>query len=302
MVFASDGRRPANHRAYLGELPDLWDIALGGGLGNDSCSSRFSAEGYQETYAAEVKQLLTSKPVVIDRTLYLARYHGWHRYDAACRILSAPHVRRSPIPSCRAQDRPAGEEDEIRECIGCNICRSANNEGAPLRCTQNPTMGEEWRRGWHPERNPAGKVRTIIGSRRRRRTGRTGSRRSTLGRRGYQVTVAEAGERTRRPPAARIRPARTAKLDPRARSPGLPDLPDDRMSTIYPESPLDADDAGRLRCGCMSSLATGSRWRRDGLGHHRRQAVTARCDFRSRNIYTPDELFADQSNPPMAMS
>ena len=45
-----------------------------------------------------------------------------------------------------------GREDEIRECIGCNICRSANNEGVPVRCTQNPTMGEEWRRGWHPER------------------------------------------------------------------------------------------------------------------------------------------------------
>ena len=25
----------------------------------------------------------------------------------------------------------------------------------PIRCTQNPTMGEEWRRGWHPERVPA---------------------------------------------------------------------------------------------------------------------------------------------------
>ena len=43
-----------------------------------------------------------------------------------------------------------GREDEIRECIGCNICRAANNEAVPLRCTQNPTMGEEWRRGWHP--------------------------------------------------------------------------------------------------------------------------------------------------------
>ena len=48
-----------------------------------------------------------------------------------------------------------GREDEIRECIGCNICRAANNEAVHLRCTQNPTMGEEWRRGWHPERIPA---------------------------------------------------------------------------------------------------------------------------------------------------
>ena len=57
---AGDGRRTIE---LLGELPDLWDIALGGSLGNDSCSSRFSAEGYQEKYAAIVKSL-TSKPVV----------------------------------------------------------------------------------------------------------------------------------------------------------------------------------------------------------------------------------------------
>ncbi|UCH38564.1 MAG: NADH:flavin oxidoreductase, partial [Gammaproteobacteria bacterium] len=55
-----DGRRIIE---YLGELPDLWDIALGGSLGNDSCSSRFSDEGYQEKYAGQVKSL-TSKPVV----------------------------------------------------------------------------------------------------------------------------------------------------------------------------------------------------------------------------------------------
>ena len=45
-----------------------------------------------------------------------------------------------------------GASDEIRECIGCNICVSGDNLSVPIRCTQNPTMGEEWRRGWHPER------------------------------------------------------------------------------------------------------------------------------------------------------
>ena len=44
-----------------------------------------------------------------------------------------------------------GRLDDIRECIGCNICYASNIQGVPLRCTQNPTMGEEWRRGWHPE-------------------------------------------------------------------------------------------------------------------------------------------------------
>src|SRR4030095_14245598 len=44
-----------------------------------------------------------------------------------------------------------GDLEDIRECIGCNICVASNGVGVPLRCTQNPTMGEEWRRGWHPE-------------------------------------------------------------------------------------------------------------------------------------------------------
>ena len=36
-----------------------------------------------------------------------------------------------------------GRQDDIRECIGCNICYSNNFRGSALRCTQNPTMGEE---------------------------------------------------------------------------------------------------------------------------------------------------------------
>ena len=45
-----------------------------------------------------------------------------------------------------------GRFDDIRECIGCNICVAGDFTMSPIRCTQNPTMGEEWRRGWHPER------------------------------------------------------------------------------------------------------------------------------------------------------
>jgi len=45
-----------------------------------------------------------------------------------------------------------GQIEKIRECIGCNICVSSDNVVAPIRCTQNPTAGEEWRRQWHPER------------------------------------------------------------------------------------------------------------------------------------------------------
>ncbi len=46
-----------------------------------------------------------------------------------------------------------GRLDDIRECIGCNQCISRwEIGGPPLVCTQNATAGEEYRRGWHPEK------------------------------------------------------------------------------------------------------------------------------------------------------
>jgi dimethylamine/trimethylamine dehydrogenase len=46
-----------------------------------------------------------------------------------------------------------GRLDDIRECIGCNMCISKFEVGAlPIVCTQNATVGEEYRRGWHPEK------------------------------------------------------------------------------------------------------------------------------------------------------
>src|SRR5205085_1820081 len=45
-----------------------------------------------------------------------------------------------------------GRLDEIRECIGCNVCVSRVNARWHLICTQNATAGEEYKRGWHPER------------------------------------------------------------------------------------------------------------------------------------------------------
>jgi len=60
----------------------------------------------------------------------------------------------------------------------------------PIRCTQNPTMGEEWRRGWHPERiEPKSSDATVlvIGA------GPAGLEATrALGQRGYKVILAEA--------------------------------------------------------------------------------------------------------------
>ena len=154
----------------LAELPDLWDVNVSD-WDNDSMTSRFAEEGYQEPYIAFVKSM-TSKPVV-----------GVGRFTSPDTMVS--QVRRGIIDFVGAA-RPAiadpflpnkiaqGRVDDIRECIGCNVCVASNNTQNPMRCTQNPTRGEEWRRGWHPEIvTPID--RDVRAPGRRRRTSRFGS-------------------------------------------------------------------------------------------------------------------------------
>ncbi|HKJ51650.1 MAG TPA: FAD-dependent oxidoreductase, partial [Gammaproteobacteria bacterium] len=266
----------------LAELPDLWDIALGGGLGNDSCSSRFSAEGYQERYTGLVKSL-TSKPVVsTGRFTSPDTMAGQIRRGVQDFIGAARPSIADPFLPAKIDE---GREDEIRECIGCNICRSANNEGAPLRCTQNPTMGEEWRRGWHPEIVPAAEKKQsllVVGG------GPAGLEAAlTLARRGHRVTLAEAGGEL------------GGRVVREARLPGLQNwirVRDYRAGLlarmanvdIYLNSRLEAADVAEFEADHVV-VACGSRWRRDGLGHNLRRPL---LPSDAGNVFTPDDLFA----------
>jgi dimethylamine/trimethylamine dehydrogenase len=171
----------------LGELPDLWDLKTFGF--QDSSNARYSEEGYQEPYVAFAKKA-TTKPVV-----------GVGRFTSPDSMVS--QVRRGVLDLIGAA-RPSiadpflpkkldeGHAEDIRECIGCNICYSCYHEGVPIRCTQNPTMGEEWRRGWHPERiapKASDDAVLVVGA------GPAGLEAArALGGRGYQVTLAEAGK------------------------------------------------------------------------------------------------------------
>src|SRR5579883_3202654 len=139
---ASPARARGDVIAMLAELPDLWDVNVSEWV-NDSPTSRFAEEGYQERYIETVKRL-TTKPVVgvgrytsPDRMVQLVRNGVLDFIGAARPSIADPFLPRK-IEEGRLED--------IRECIGCNICVASDNLRAPMRCTQNPTSGEEWRR------------------------------------------------------------------------------------------------------------------------------------------------------------
>ncbi len=125
----------------LAELPDLWDLTLSS-WDNDSRTSRFAPEAAQEPFVAGVKGL-TTKPVVgVGRftspdTMVSQVRRGLLDLIGAAR----PSIADPFLPNKIAEGRP----EDIRECIGCNICVASDMTQSPIRCTQNPTMGEEWR-------------------------------------------------------------------------------------------------------------------------------------------------------------
>lgn len=267
--------------ALLAELPDLWDVNLSTWT-NDSQTSRFAKEGFQEKYVSFVKGL-TTKPVV-----------GVGRFTSPDTMVD--QIRRGVLDFIGAA-RPSiadpflprkieeGRIDDIRECIGCNMCVSSDYTSTNLRCTQNPTMGEEWRRGWHPERIPArgsdGAV-LVVGA------GPAGLEAAlAAARRGYEVHLAEAtgelgGRVTREaslPGLSEWRRVRDWRVGQLVKMPNV---------SIYRDSALEA--AHVLEFGARHvALATGALWRRDGVGREHGALVPG---FDGEGVFTPDDLMA----------
>ncbi len=289
ITSAEDGRAVVE---FLAEEPDLWDVNVAGDLGNDSCSSRFAPEGFQEQHIAFVKSVTTKPVVSVGRFTSPDTMAGQIRRGVQDFIGAARPSIADPFLPQKIRD---GRLDEIRECIGCNICRAANNEGVPLRCTQNPTTGEEWRRGWHPERIAprASDARVLVVG-----AGPAGLEATlALGRRGYDVMLAEAtrnlGGRVLREATLpglgnwiRVRDYRTTMIGK------LPNI------EVFRESALTADDV--LEVGADHVLiATGSHWRRDGIGTIGEHGADI---AKGARILTPDDLLAGaQINGPVTI-
>lgn len=133
---------------------DVWDVNVGdiGEWGEDAGPSRFYRQGHQIPWQKHIKSI-SKKPVL-----------GVGRFTDAekmAEVIRAGHldIIGAARPSISDPFLPnkidEGRIDDIRVCIGCNVCISRwEIGGPPMICTQNATAGEEYRRGWHPERFP----------------------------------------------------------------------------------------------------------------------------------------------------
>jgi dimethylamine/trimethylamine dehydrogenase len=264
--------------SLLSDLPDLWDVKSAEWT-VETVSARFSGSGAQEPINSFVKPL-TDRPVV-----------GVGRFTSPDEMVS--QVKRGVLDLIGAA-RPTiadpflpkkineGREDEIRECIGCNICVSGYHDGVPVRCTQNPTMGEEWRRGWHPERIPSGDPSQsvlVVGA------GPAGLECArALGQRGFSVTLAEARQEL------------GGRVTIESTLPGLATwarVRDYRVNLlqtmgnvdIYRGSELSAHDVIDFGCDHVV-IATGARWSTEILSPDR--YPVARIEH--QDVLTPDDV------------
>ena len=275
-------------------LVDLWDVNVGSILewSKDSGPSRFFKEGYQLEWTGRVREA-TAKPIVgvgrltnPDRMAEIIRSGAWDLIGAARPSIADPFL------PAKVEE---GRYGEIRECIGCNVCVMKAEEGNHIGCTQNATAGEEYRRGWHPERFEPAENRDrdvlVVGS------GPAGMECAiVLGKRGFRrvhlvEAEAEIGGTVRWVPQlpglgewGRILQWRTVQLG--------------KLDNVAVLTGLRLDAGGVREYGAeLVVVATGSRWAGNGLNFVTHEAIPG-ADASLPHVLTPEQVMLEGKEVP----
>jgi dimethylamine/trimethylamine dehydrogenase len=294
------GIRPTEEAAAVVEwadhLVDLWDFEVTGRTmaewGEAAGSSRFFEEGYPLELVKLVRPH-TKKPVVS-----VGRFVSADAMATAVRsgVIDVVGIARPGIADPFLPRKiETGRLSDVRECIGCNICISRYEQKTSIVCTQNPTIGEEYRRGWHPERVPQARNGhqpvLIVGA------GPAGMECAmTLGRRGFEhVHLVDRN------------PALGGHFHWVTLLPGLAEwrrLIDHRMVqlgqlrnvTFVPRKDLSAEAV--LDYGAeIVIVANGSYWATDGLNGFTHNTIPG-ADASEPHVLTPEQIMVDGKEPP----
>lgn len=287
LVSPLDGRSELEEFfSIVGELPDLWDIVVGG-YGNDAGSAQFGSGAIATDVVRRVKTM-TTKPVVSvgcftspDTMAELVRDGVLDLIGAARPSIADPFLPRK-VEQARAGD--------IVKCIACNLCVASDFSSAPIRCPQNPTSGEELRRGWHPvhlPRTASPKRCLVVGA------GPAGLECSrVLAASGCDVTLHEAKDFIGGRVALEAMLPGMRQLEDVAswRQTALSERRDVKLVAGTPMDPGVALSGGYDHI----VLATGARWRADGVGHACHFPVAIDKDAAPM---TPDDVFRRMRDP-----
>lgn len=273
---------------------DLWSLKIGDyaeWAGEDAGVSRFRKSGWMVPFVKQAKEILANTPVVANGRYTSPDDMAELIKSGVADIIGAarPSIADPFLPN-KIKD---GRTDDIRECIGCNMCVSKFIQCGQIACTQNQTVGEEYRRGWHPEiftktKDPLSVM--IVGA------GIAGMECArVLGERGYDVHLREAEKELG---GHWKNVAKMPRLNEWGRVITYRQIQLDKMKNVEVHlgiGKMSADDV--LDYGAdRVVIAIGAHWATDGFSAYDHAAIPG-ADSSLPYILTPEQIWAGKEIP-----